>query len=168
LSNLVVFNLVGFNLAWFGLVYWGNTFIPISLLLLIAHFRFIAKVPGELLLVAMVTVIGILVDSLLLKLDVFIFTNNNHIPFWLMMLWACFSATLCHSLRFLAGSKILQLVVGGLFAPLSYIAGQKLAAVEFGQSLTSTYLLLSLLWAVLFVLFFAIKNRLVKGKVGHV
>lgn len=168
MNYLVVFNLVGFNLAWFGLVYWGNTFIPISLLLLVAHFRFIAKLPGELLLVVTVTVIGILVDSVLLKLDVFIFTNNSHIPLWLMMLWACFSATLCHSLRFLTGSKLLQLVAGGVFAPLSYIAGQKLAAVQFSQSLTSTYLLLSLLWAVLFVLFFALKAHLVKGDVGHV
>lgn len=168
MNHLVVFNLLGFDLAWFGLVYWGNTFIPISLLLLVAHFYFIAKVRGELLLIVVITVIGISVDSLLLKLGVFVFTNDSHIPYWLMMLWVCFSSTICHSLRFLAGSKILQLAVGALFAPLSYIAGHKFEVVEFGQSLTSTYLLLGLIWAVLFVLFFVLKDRLVKSEVSHV
>lgn len=158
----LIFNAVGFNLAWFGLVYWGNAFIPISLLLLLAHFYFNSQVKGELLLMVIITFFGILVDSLLQQFTFFIFAEHSHLPFWLITLWACFSATICHSLHFLAGSKVLQLLVGGLFAPLSYIAGQKMAAVEFGQSLLLTYVTLSLLWGLLFVLFFMLKNRLVK------
>lgn len=161
----MIFNAIGFNLAWFGLVYFGNAFIPIGLLFLLVHFyiNFTRKITDELRLMIIITVIGISVDSLLQQLSFFSFAQQSHLPYWLMMLWACFSATICHSLRFLAGSKILQLFVGGLFAPLSYIAGQKMAAVDFGQSLLSTYVTLSLLWALLFVLFFSLKNRLVKN-----
>ena len=166
--GVVLLNLIGFNLAWLGLVYWGNIFIPISLLLLIAHIHFIAKVRGELLLILVITVIGIFVDSLLVHFNVFIFANSGHMPFWLLVLWACFGATICHSLRFLSDRKVLQLFVGAIFAPLSYIAGYKLQAVDFGQSITSTYLLLSVIWAVLFVLFFSLKDKLVNVEVSHV
>ncbi|WP_170235789.1 DUF2878 domain-containing protein [Colwellia demingiae] len=166
--NLIGFNLVGFNLAWFGLVYWGNNFIPLSLLLLISHLFFIAKSQNELPLILLITFIGIFVDSLLVHFNIFIFANGGHIPFWLMMLWACFAATICHSLRFLTGSKALQLLVGAIFAPLSYIAGYKFQAVDFGQSMLSTYLILSVIWAVLFVLFFYLKDKIVNAEVSYV
>jgi len=161
-------NIIGFNFVWFGLVYWGNTFIPISLFILAAHLYFKAKGFGELKLIAAITVTGILVDSLLQYFTVFIFVDSSHIPFWLVMLWACFGATLCHSLRFLAGSKLLQLLVGGLLSPLSYIAGYKFKAVDFSLSLYTTYGILAAIWALLFVLFFFLQARLVKTEVNHV
>ena len=75
------------------------------------------------------------IDDLLQKgANFFIFDDNQHIPFWLVMLWACFGATLCHSLRFLAEYKILQILVGGGFAPLSYLAGYQFQVVEFGSA----------------------------------
>ena len=168
LNKLMIFNIVGFNLAWFGLVYWGNTFIPFSLLLLSAHLYFIAKVPSELWLILSITVIGTFIDSLFQYSTVFIFANTSHIPFWLIVLWACFATTICHSLQFLAKSKLLQLLVGGLFAPLSYIAGYKLQAVDFSLSPLITYLILSLVWAFLLVFFFALKEKLVSVEVSYV
>jgi hypothetical protein len=165
--GIILINLIGFNLAWFGLVYWGNIFIPFSILLLIAHIHFISQVRGELTLILLITVIGVFVDSSLVYFNVFIFSHSDNIPIWLMMLWACFAATICHSLHFLADFKIGQVLVGMIFAPLSYIAGYKLQAVDFGQSLTSTYLLLSVIWAVLFVLFFSLKDKVVNIEVSH-
>ena len=166
--NFTGFNLVSFNLAWFGLVYWGNNFIPFAFLLLITHVFFIAQSSRELQLILAITFIGIFVDSLLVHFNVFIFVNGGHIPFWLMMLWACFATTISHSLRFLSGSKLLQLLVGAVFAPLSYIAGYKFQAVDFGQSMGSTYLLLSVIWTGLFVLFFYLKDKLMKVEVSYV
>ncbi|MFQ3210452.1 MAG: hypothetical protein ACI9U5_000502 [Colwellia sp.] len=168
LNKLMMLNAVGFNFAWFGLVYWGNTFIPFSLLLLSAHLYFIAKVPSELWLILSITVIGIFIDSLLQYSTLFIFASTSHLPFWLMALWACFAATICHSLQFLGKSKVLQLLVGGLFAPLSYIAGYQLQAVDFSLSPLITYLILSLIWALLFVLFFLLKENLVSVEVSYV
>jgi len=160
----LICNIVGFNTAWFGLVYWGNSFIPISFILLLIHLHFFSKYKKEWLLILVITFIGIIVDSLLMYFAVFIFADNSHLPFWLMMLWACFSATLCHSLRFLSDSTVLQLLVGGLFAPLSYIAGYKFQAVEFGYSLIPTYFILTIIWGVLFVIFFYLKDKIINNE----
>ena len=154
-------NLIGYNITWFGLIYWGNMFIPFSLLMLMAHLRFFSSNKRELRLIAVVTLVGIAVDSLLQYFGVYIFINSSHIPFWLMMLWSCFAATLCHSLGFLAKSITLKITIGGLFAPLSYLAGYKFQVVDFGYSLITTYCLLSVIWAMLFVLFFYLKDVLI-------
>ncbi len=153
-------NLLGFNLSWFGLVYWGDIFIPISLLLLILHLYFYGHKNNELLLVLFVTMIGVFVDSLLQYFNIFIFESSFHIPLWLLTLWACFAATICHSLNFLSRSRILQILVGAFIAPLSYVAGFKLNAVDFTLSVASTYLILSGIWAILLIGFYAIKATL--------
>ena len=163
----MLINLIGFNVSWFGLVYWGNNFIPFAFILLLAHLFFQSKNYKELLLILLVSVIGIGVDSLLQQLNIFIFIEKAHIPFWLMMLWASFAATICHSLQFLASSKVLQLVIGGLISPLSYIAGNKLSAVDFGYSMLITYTLLALVWGTLFILFFYLKSKIITQEVNH-
>lgn len=160
-------NLLGFNLSWFGLVYWGDNFIPIALIILLGHISFVAHRQLELLLIFSISSIGICVDSVLQYLGFFIFSDIQHIPFWLMTLWGCFAATLVHSLKFLDGSNVLQAAVGAVFAPLSYIAGYKLDAVMFSQSLLITYFMLSAIWAVLFLLFFFIKGRIYARSVYH-
>lgn len=161
-------NLIGFNVSWFGLVYWGNAFIPISLSLLLIHLYFYGRKNHELRLVLIITLLGVFVDSLLQYFTVFVFENNTHIPLWLITLWACFAATICHSLNFLSRHKALQLLVGGLLAPLSYIAGYKLNAVDFTLPISMTYLILSFIWAVLFICFYALKDTLVNKEVSHV
>jgi len=163
----IIINLVVFDIIWFGLVYFGNYFIPASLLLLAAHLHFYSKIRGEVWLIVVITVIGIIVDSMLVHFNIFMFPNSNHIPLWLIALWACFGATICHSLKFLSGSKVLQFLVGAFLAPLSYIAGYKFDAVNFGLPLMSTYFVLFAVWGLLFVIFFALKNHLVSAEVNH-
>jgi hypothetical protein len=163
----VLINLVGFNLSWFGLVYWGDAFIPISVSLLLIHLYFYGQKNHELLLVLLITLIGVFVDSLLQYFNIFVFEHSTHIPLWLIALWACFAATLCHSLDFLSRHKVLQLLVGGFLAPLSYVAGYKLNAVDFTLPLTTTYLILSLIWSILFICFYAVKHSLANKEVSH-
>jgi hypothetical protein len=163
---VILINIIGFNITWFGLVYFGNNFIAISILFLLIHLWFLSAETNEPLLILFVCAIGISVDSLLQYLNIFIFVGLHHIPYWLMFLWACFAATLCHSLRFLGKSIWFQLLAG-LVAPLSYITGHKFEAVEFGQSLLITYLILATLWSALFVLFFSIKKRWLANGVNH-
>jgi hypothetical protein len=158
----MLINVVGFNISWFGLVYWGNSFIPIAFIFLLAHLFIQSKSFRELQLILLITIIGICTDSLLQQFSFFIFIESSHIPFWLMMLWASFAATICHSLRFLSSSKLLQLLIGGLISPLSYIAGYKFMAVDFGYSMLLTYSVLALLWGCLFILFFYLKSKIMK------
>ncbi len=153
-------NLVCFNISWFGLVLIGDSFIPVTLSWIAFHLYTVKQKREELITVISVSAIGILVDSLLLYFDVFKFGTSAHIPFWLMVLWVSFAATISHSLAFLKNSMILQLAAGGLFAPLSYLAGYNFGAVEFVHPAFITYFLLSLIWGPLMVLFFFIRSKL--------
>ena len=153
-------NMLGFNLIWFGLVYWGNYFTPIALILMVIHLTKISTIKYEKRLVLMVTIIGSSVDSILTYLHIFEFENTHFTPIWLIVMWSCFACTLCHSLRFLVGSKIKQVLIGGLVSPLSYLAGNKIGAVNFTLSTSVTYCLLALIWAALFYLFYSLKSSL--------
>ena len=155
----MLFNLIGFNISWFGLVLLGQSFIPFALFWLGLHLYFCKSSQAEFKLILSITIVGTLVDSILLSLDVLVFSERLIIPFWLITLWAAFAATIAHSLKFLAKSKKLQFIIGFIFPPLSYIGGASLSAVEFGYNLLVTYLILASIWAVLLVLFFYLKER---------
>ncbi|MDN2662229.1 DUF2878 domain-containing protein [Psychromonas sp. 14N.309.X.WAT.B.A12] len=155
---MMLINMLGFNLIWFGLLYWGNIFIPVALTLLFIHFKFLSKIIKEIRLVLLVTVIGVSVDSFLHFIHFFTFPNANFTPFWLMVLWACFASTICHSLTFLSASKKSQLLIGGGFAPLSYLAGESFGVVVFAYSLPVTFSILAIIWGCLFLLFFYLKS----------
>jgi hypothetical protein len=157
-------NLIGFNIIWFGLVYWGNAFIPLAFIFLLVQLTFFLENKKQFFFIVVVCLIGNLTDSLLQYFGVFIFVEMYHLPFWLMMLWGCFAATLSYSLSFLGRSKLLQITLG-FCAPLSYIAGDKLGAVDFGYSIYSTYCILSILWVLQFLLFFKLQSYFIdKGK----
>ena len=164
----MLINIIGFNISWFGLVYFGNTFTPIALLIFAVHILILSNVKNELLFIAIVTAIGISVDSFLQYINFFIFSGASHIPFWLMTLWLCFASTICHSLKVLASAKLLQIAVGIIFAPLSYLAGVQLNAVELGQSITLSYAVLGLIWAHLIILFFYLRSKIVIKEVSYV
>jgi len=161
-------NMLGFNFAWFGLVYWGNIFIPIALLMLAIHLLLLSDNKNEAKLVLLITVIGVSIDSLLNYSNFFIFMGAGYTPFWLIVLWACFASTVSHSLSFLKNSKLLQVSVGFLIAPLSYIvAGEKFNAVDFSYPLVETYLILGVIWGLLFVVMFLLKSLiLIKSREG--
>lgn len=162
LKNTIL-NVIGYNIAWFGLVYWGNAFIPVALVLLLSHFLFISKLNNELMFVILIASLGCMVDFSLQSTGFFIFPTTSltplwFTPLWLIVLWFCFACTINHSLNFLSSSKWLQLIAGGIFAPLSYLAGVKLNAVDLGQSLLSTYIVLSVIWGILFIIFYRVKE----------
>ena len=160
-------NIIGFNISWFGLVFLGNSFIPIAALFLCFHFYFEIKNKREFLYLLIVCSIGILLDSLLQYLNFFVFQEADHIPFWLMILWACFATTLCHSFKFIGSSLWLQFAAG-FVAPFSYFAGSKFSAVQFSNSLLFTYGVLTTLWILFFVVFFKLKSIYVDKENSHV
>lgn len=153
-------NLLLFNISWFGLVLIGDSFIPVAFCWLAFHLYTVPNRRFELFLIVIISSIGILSDSVLHYFSVFQFDTSNFIPAWLMTLWLAFAATISHSIKFLNNSKIYQVLAGGLFAPLSYIAGYNFGAVSFGYPVLITYFLLSAIWAPLMVLFFYIYSML--------
>ena len=166
----ILFNLVGFNIDWFGLVFIGNLFIPIASMIFIAQLWFFRVTKNEMLLIFLVAAAGIGLDHALVYSGVFIFPGSHGIPLWLTTLWFVFAGTIRHSLAFLENAKLLQLFVGAIFAPLSYIAGAKLSVVYFVPSLGVTYFLLASVWAPLMLVIFSLSRWLLtleeKSNVG--
>ena len=161
-------NMLGFNFIWFGLVYWGNLFIPVALCLIAFHLIRLSSVNRESRLVLLITAIGGSIDSLLHFFGFFIFPDSAFTPLWLIVLWSAFSCTVCHGLNFLSQSRVLQIIVGGGLAPLSYFAAERLGAVNITMPSVSSYLLMASIWAMLFVLFYTLKPILINKRLKHV
>ena len=168
LKKSVLWNIVVFNTNWFGLIFIGNLFIPVAVILLSVQCWYLKTSKNELLLICLVSALGILLDLALVYGGGFIFPNTPGLPFWLIALWFCFASTIRHSLAFLANSKVLQFIVGGLLAPFSYLAGANFAVVTLTPSLGESYLLLACLWGPLMLLIFALSRWLQLGGESHV
>ncbi|GGD66311.1 DUF2878 domain-containing protein [Lacimicrobium alkaliphilum] len=163
------FNLIWFQVFWFTAVIGQHQAVLPLILMLAIHFLLLSQRSKELLLIILCAPLGIATDSLLHYFSVFEFTqlSGGLIPFWLMGLWIAFSATLRHGMAFFLPRPFLAAICGAVAGPLSYFAGQRLGAVDFGLPLLTTLLLLAVLWAILFPLFIFIANR-VNGQTRQV
>ncbi|WP_088332136.1 DUF2878 domain-containing protein [Lacimicrobium sp. SS2-24] len=157
-----VFNLIWFQVFWFTAILAGHQALLVLVMLIAVHFALLRDRRKELLLVILCAPVGIVVDSLLTYFSVFVFSAQVGllIPFWLMGLWVAFVATLRHGMAFFLPRPYLAATAGAIAGPLSYYAGHRLGAVDFGLPLLHTLMLLSALWAILFPLFVSITNRL--------
>lgn len=160
-------NIIFFNISWFGLVLLGNSFIALTLVWLCFHLYFAKQSLAECKLVLAITLIGCLLDSILLATGVFLLNGQVIVPLWLVTLWAAFAATLAHALQFLSASKIQQAVVGFIFPPLSYLAGAALSPISLGYSQVTSYFILAIIWALLMLLFFKLKAFFFNEELRH-
>ena len=137
-------NLLGFKFIWLGLVFLGDVFIPIALILLLLHLCYCCNKKAEFQLVIWVTAIGIIIDSLLIFVGFFNFEHAAHLPYWLLALWVCFAATVSQGMSFLKGKVLWQILIGALFAPISYLTGANLSLINFEYSTVASFLVLGL------------------------
>lgn len=115
----------------------------------------------DLRLVLLVTLLGSLLDSLLLNLGLFDFAGDSWLlPAWLALLWALLATTLRHSLAWSARPWWLASLLGATSGPLSYYAGAKLAGVGLPLGTAPSLLLLGLLWAVWLPVLHTLARRL--------
>ena len=162
----VVINLVGFQIIWWLMILYQDQYVSVGLLLLIGHLMLIKEHRCESVTLLVVGFIGTLVDSALTLAGVFSFTQNSAvgvivpIPLWLITLWFGFAATLRHSMSYLSQRLWLAALFGGIGGPLSYVAGERLGAVNFGFSLPVVVSVLVAIWALLLPLAFVLVRRL--------
>ena len=150
--NKTLANAALFQVGWFACVLGGNSlWLLLAAGALLVHLLFISRSLAEVRLVVVVCLLGTAVDSLLLNAGVFEFRQEGIlIPFWLMLLWALLATTLNHCLAWTARPAWRAVLLGAVGGPLSYYAGQRLGAVQFGFGLWPTLVLLAVLWAGLF------------------
>ena len=113
----------------------------------------------ELSLMLKVLTFGILTDSLLMHLGFLDFKGAWPSPYvspvWMWVLWLLVASTLNSSLSWLKGKLVLGVVLGAICGPLSYEAGIRLGAANWGSGSQILGLgLISVVWAVAMPLFF--------------
>ncbi|MFT7052623.1 MAG: hypothetical protein ACJAU1_000170 [Psychromonas sp.] len=159
-SHFYWFNLFFFQLIWFVAVFFtvnGQIFLILSLLL---HFYLSPNRQYDLASLITISLIGIAVDLLLSWLGLMRFPEAVFLPLWLVLLWAHFAVALNHGMSWLNKIPVyFQVVLGGLFGPLSYYAGYKFGAVDFPLPFLQTLLILTVIWSTLLPVYLLISRR---------
>jgi hypothetical protein len=149
------YNIVAYQIVWFACVLgaaqdvaWLGTVV--ALRALAAHLWFIEDRHAELTLMAAAAVVGLIVDTALIRWHVISFNagllSAGFPPHWMLSLWLVFATTLNHSLRWLARRPALAAICGGIGGPLAYYAGMRLGALQI-QLTPAALLTIGAAWA---------------------
>ncbi|MCW8926697.1 MAG: DUF2878 domain-containing protein [Xanthomonadales bacterium] len=154
--NRTLINFAAFQAGWFTCVLGAANGMPwlglLAVSLVVAlHVRTAGQPANELRLLALCVIIGLVFDSLLVASGWVRYPNgmllSGMAPYWILAMWALFSTTLNYSMGWLKSSLPLASVMGAVFGPLSYLAGQRLGAIELLEPLYGL-LALAFIWAV--------------------
>ena len=155
-------NFVLFQLGWFacilgaahGYVSWAVLF---CLAVVAFHLWQSSEPMQEGVLLLKILVLGIAADTLLLQTGSLIFESKGLLPalspIWMWSLWVILGCTLNESMSWLKGRFVLAAVLGAITGPLSYLAGVKLGAAQWGNE-TQALVLLGIIWAIAMPLLF--------------
>jgi hypothetical protein len=139
------FQPVSFQIMWIALILGGNTWLPVSIAILIMHF---ALSPSRLddAKVLPLAFGGFVIDLCMTQLGFFSFVQW---PLWLLVLWVAFILNLGHSMRFLRKLKPLYLIsfgaAGGVYA---YWASWKFGAVDLPHGTLTTLVIVATIWSI--------------------
>lgn len=152
MNRKLLLNALLFQAGWFACVFSTQQpwLLGVPVVVLLAHFLWVADWRAEGRLVASVLLAGSTLDSLLLQFGVFDFGDDptrRLVPLWLALLWALLATTLNHCLAWTARPWWLGSLLGAVAGPLSYWAGASIAGVGLPLGSTPTLLLLAGLWA---------------------
>lgn len=151
------FNLLAFNLMWFGCVIGRDRLLWLTIPLVFGYAMLLilgGRVPWY--KIGLPVLIGIGIDGLLSASGYFSFGSALLLPAWFILLWIAFSTTLSQSLEPLGRNKWLAALLGAIAVPMNYVLGERLGAVEFPYSYWQTVAAISVSWALMLPLFFAI------------
>ncbi|SDT95067.1 Protein of unknown function [Pseudomonas pohangensis] len=148
--NKLLVNALLFQAGWFACVFGAGQpwLLLVPLAALLVHFLWTSSWAAEGRLVISVMLLGSVLDTFLLNIGVLDFGSDSRLlPAWLALLWAMLGTTLDHSLRWSASPWWRASLLGAVGGSLSYLAGSKIAGVQFPQGETITLILLALIWA---------------------
>lgn len=148
-------NAIGFQLGWAMCVIGAAKGVPwagpaVAVLLLAMHGLLVPAPKASLAFVVAVGGAGFVIDSLLGFLGILQFRDGLGpgwiCPPWLLALWMLFATTPELSLRWLKERVGLGALLGGIFGPLSYYAGQALGAIAVGKPISISVAILAAVW----------------------
>jgi hypothetical protein len=163
----LAYNFSASEAGWFACVLGAANGKPwigplVVLLLVLIHLR-LAKRPGaEVRLILAAILMGLLADSFLVVGGLVSYPSGIWIqgfaPYWILAMWAMFATTLNLSMKWMRGRIPLATLLGAIFGPLAYLAGEELGAITF-EARALAIAALAVIWAVCMPLLVALASR---------
>lgn len=141
-----------FNLGWLACVVFRNWLSVCAAIAVIGIYLAMERsIPRALVLLSVAAMIGVAVDNAMLAEGIIVPVNAGQFaPFWMILLWPLLATTFNIAFASLQQRLILAAVLGGLAAPMSYLAAVKLGAAEFGVPTQFALLGIGFVWMILF------------------
>lgn len=173
-SNLVI-NAVAFQIAWFAALYggiydWLTLATLPALLAAIWHLsRNRTLLKAEIGLFVGVIILGFLVETGFIALGAIAFVGKPLFgfgpPLWILAMWLAFATLPNGCLSWLKGKWILQILLGGLTGPLSYLAGGKLGGATLNEPILQSFAIIGIGWAIALPIIFWMTDQLTRDKI---
>lgn len=152
-----VINVIIYELGWACCVLGAAWSYPLSggglaLLLILTHLWLAEDRRGEIHLILVVILLGLLIDGGQQALGLFRFKPDElglFLPVWVLVIWAQFATLLHYALSWLSTRYLPAVLFGALGGPLAYGGGIRLGAAEFGSRPLFSLSLLAIIWALL-------------------
>lgn len=162
----LVINFIGFQIGWFACVIGAAKGQPllgiICAFLIVAIHLYRNRSYAEFYMILIAMLIGFVWESLLVASGWLSYTSTadseTFAPVWLVAMWALFATTINLSIAWLKGRWLAAAVMGAVFGPLAFVAGEKLGAVEFVNQPT-VLMALALGWACLMPLLLRLADQ---------
>ena len=158
MTKSLITNLLLFQLGWFACVLggaYGQVLIGcmIAIAIIAYHIYRATDAVPEMRLLSLVLIIGLVFESIITSQGLARYSHGQVsgliAPLWMILMWPLFATTLNLSMRWLKGlTPLLTALIGALFAPLAYYAGNRIGAVEYDNFILSMGII-SIAWAVL-------------------
>lgn len=137
--NRVIVNVVALQAGWFACVIGGSGEFPgigpgFVLAHLCLHLLLTREKTRDALVIAVVTIIGIVADGVLLRIGAIAFDSGVVdrwiAPLWMIALWANFATSLNLTLEFLRGRFVLAMLLGAIGGASAYWGGVRFGALS--------------------------------------
>ena len=133
------------------------------------HIRFSAHSSREVGFIFSVALVGTAIDTLFAATDLIAYNGGYAglpwlAPLWITAMWAGFSTTINHSLRWLGKNLGIAAIMGLIFGPLTYIGGEKLGALQLSNARWLAIGILATAWAVVIPAMYLTSRKLNLGQ----
>ena len=165
-------NFILFQIAWFAAIIGGASGWPllgsVPALVVVAIHLFVNRNQWsrEAVLIVGVTLLGVIVETGFVSLGALHYAGTSAVlpPIWIVALWFAFGTLPHGSLSWLSRRVWLQLFLGAVFGPLSYLGGVKLGAATMPVPMMGSIIIISVGWALAMVVMFQMADRLHRDK----
>ena len=157
-TGRIIVNAIFMQIGWFATAFsvadgrpWIGPLV-ISLYLLL-HFIWSPAPKRELQYILLAGLIGTGIDSLKKATGLITYLSDVPdiawlAPIWITTLWLMFATTFQASLKWTQDRYLIAGILGGIFAPLNYLAGVRLGGIIFNYNTALTMTILILIWAI--------------------